>query len=157
MTDLREDEVFADLYPEEDKDKKKKKKPKIRSTDLYITINLNESFTTMSPERKLLFKTYAVKLFDQRGILSFVSDEEDLDNPLANIDKVEVVWRPEVGTQKKRLHLHAFVGIEHHGFLTFEANQLRADAEAVFGHKIHLDCKYGSNARLRWISYLNKS
>jgi len=157
MTDLREDEVFADLYPDEEKGEDKKRKKRLRSTDMYITINLNESFLTMSTERKLLFKNFAVNLFDRKGILSFMRDEMDPGNPLANIEKADITWKPEVGKKQNRLHLHAFVGIQHRGFYTFEANQLRDEAEKVFGHAIYLNCKFGSSAHVRWMNYLNKS
>lgn len=151
---LHEDEVFQEFFSEKKKPKKKRKKK--RSTDVFITLNLNEKFSSMSQEQKERFRDFAKDLFDKKDILLYFEDRDSPGNPLANMDNVQIDWKPEVGPQKGRLHLHALVAIEHHGFLTFKANELRDAARNLFGHSVYLQCPVSSNQRVRWENYLNK-
>ena len=123
---------------------------------MLMTLNLNEKFSTMTAERKKQFKDFAVYLFDNKNILNFFKDKTSPGNPLAHMDHVEIKWAPEVGKESGRLHLHALVAIEHHGFLSFKANEFRAYAKEYFGHAIHLDCPLSSNEKTKWENYLQK-
>jgi hypothetical protein len=147
--DLKNDEVFGDLF-------ERKKQKKKKSTDVFITLNLNEVFATMSTERKHLFRSFGVKLFKEEDILLYFKDMTNPEYPLENMDKVEIKWKPEVGPKNGKLHLHALVAIEHHGFYTFQANELREHARQVFGHSVYLQCPVSSNARTRWNNYIHK-
>lgn len=153
---LEQDDVFRDFFEEGKQTKKKKKGRKLKSTDLMITLNLNEKFTNMTTEQKRAFRQFAVDLFDKKQILSFFKDRENPSNPLANMQNVEIKWRPEVGPQQGKLHLHALVAITHTGFYTFKANELRSFATQTFGHNIYLSCPVSSNERVKWESYLQK-
>jgi hypothetical protein len=146
---LRDDEVFQDLYTSDVKKKGRRK----RSTDLMLTINLNERFETMDREQKQKFKDFAVSLFDKRKVLEYFKDKFSPDNPLAGMDSVDIQWKPEIGPKTGKLHLHARVAIEHQGFLTFQANGLRE--ETVFW-SFHLSCPVSSNERIKWENYVNK-
>src|SRR4051812_30734965 len=115
---IEEDETFAQLL--KDKSREGKKKARQRSTDMLLTLNLNEQFDHMSKEQKQKFRDFAVDLFDKKDILTYFQDRFTPGNPLAYIENVEIKWKPEIG----RLHLHALVAIEHHGFLSFKANCL---------------------------------
>src|SRR6185437_6311046 len=109
------------------REKKRRRGRKPRSTDVYITLNLNEVFKDMSRERKVLFRDFCEQLFGPRkGILLYFRDREHPLDPLVNMDSSIVKYKPEVGPLKDRLHIHALVAIEHHGFYSFEANRLRA-------------------------------
>lgn len=147
---LQQDEVFQDLYEKKARPKKK------RSTDMMVTMNLNEKFSNMSQEQKQKFKDFAVNLFDHKKILDYFENKGSPENPLRDMDWVEVKWKPEVGPVSGKLHLHALVAIEHHGFLTFKANKLREDAKKLFGHNVYLNCPVSSNERVRWYNYLTK-
>ncbi len=149
---IQDDEVFREYFPDE----KEKKKKKGRSTDMYMTLNLNEAYATMTIERKQLFKRFMVDLFDKRKILSYFHDKDDPTNPLANMDDVQIEYKPEVAPKTGRLHLHALVAIQHHGFYTFQANELRAEAKRVFGHNVYLSCPISSNEKIKWSNYLQK-
>lgn len=153
---IQDDEVFQDYFPDIKEKKMGKKKKKKRSTDMYMTLNLNEKFSTMSTERKQLFKTFMVDLFDKRQILSYFRDRDNPSNPLANIDDVKIEYKPEVAPKKGFLHLHALIAIEHHGFYSFQANALRAECKRIFGHSIYLSCPISSNERVKWQNYLLK-
>ena len=119
-------------------------------------MNLNETFKSMTREQKEKFRDFAKDLFDKKDILQYFKDRDSPQNPLANIDKVQINWKPEVGPKKGRLHLHALVSIEHHGFLTFQANELREDARTLFGHSVYLQCPVSSNQKVKWENYVNK-
>ena len=147
---LQQDEVFGDLF----QDNKRKKKKK--STDLLMTLNLNEKFSTMTSERKKQFKDFAVSMFDNKKILEFFKDRTSPENPLAHMDHIEIKWAPEVGKETGRLHLHALVAIQHHGFLTFKANDFCAYAKDYFGHSVYVDCPVSSNEKINWENYLQK-
>lgn len=147
---LQDDEVFGDMFRSEEKHKKKK------STDMLLTMNLNEKFATMTTERKQLFKNFAVSLFDDKRILEYFKDKMSPANPLANMDHVDIKWKPEVGSKTGRLHLHALVSIEHHGWLSFRANDLREAARQYFGHAVHLSCPLSSNEKVKWENYIMK-
>src|SRR4051812_41706127 len=151
---IEEDETFAQLL--KDKSREGKKKARQRSTDMLLTLNLNEQFDHMSKEQKQKFRDFAVDLFDKKDILTYFQDRFSPGNPLANIENVEIKWKPEIGPKTGRLHLHALVAIEHHGFLSFKANRLRDHALKVFGHGIYLNCPISSNERIKWVNYLNK-
>lgn len=151
---FEQDEVFHDFF--EEKKVKKKNKSRQKSTDLMITMNLNERFATMSTEQKKKFREFAIDLFDKKHILSYFSDRENPSDPLLNIDNVEIKWKPEVGPTQGKLHLHALVAITHHGFYTFHANQLRQDATQIFGHNLYLSCPVSSSERVKWEAYLQK-
>ena len=121
-----------------------------------LTLNLNESFVNMTEEQKIRFRDFMVRLFDDREILQYFEDKFSPENPLANIASVEVKWRPEVGPSQGKLHVHALVAIEHHGFFSFKANKLREDCRKYFGHAVYLQCPISSNARTKWLNYINK-
>lgn len=121
-----------------------------------ITLNLNEKFSNMTTEQRKNFKQFAVDLFDKKQILNYFKDRENPSNPLANIQNVEIKWKPEVGPQQGKLHLHALVAITHTGFYTFKANALRSLATETFGHNVYLSCPVSSNERVKWESYLQK-
>ncbi len=72
------------------------------------------------------------------------------------MQNVEIKWKPEIGPQQGKLHLHALVAITHTGFYTFKANELRSLATETFGHNIYLSCPVSSNERVKWESYLQK-
>jgi len=72
------------------------------------------------------------------------------------MDSSIVKYKPEVGPLKDRLHIHALVAIEHHGFYSFEANRLRAECKRVFGHSVYLSAPISSNERVKWQNYLLK-
>jgi len=147
---IQEDEVFTDLF--------EKKKSKARSTDMRVTLNLNERFSSMTGEQKQQFKKFANFLFaeDQQGILDFFIDRTSPEDVHANIDKIEIKWLPEIGPKNGKLHLHALVSIEHHGFLSFQANELRSFAKDYFGHGIYLNCPISSSEKLKWANYIQK-
>src|SRR5271170_1833180 len=123
MEEIENDEVFQEYFDEDseldEEETKKKKKKKKRSTEMFVTMSLNEVFTTMTTERKILFRDFAKWLFDQRKILMYFHDMTNPSDPLQNMDNVHIEWRPEVGKEKGVLHLHAIVSIEHHGFYSF--------------------------------------
>ena len=147
------DEVFGDLYQEE---KKKVSPHKKKSTDILLTINLNEKFVDMSVEQKQRFKDWCKYLFDDKHILDYLTSTTSPESPLDDVDEVDVKWKPEIGPIQGRLHLHAMVAIVHHGFLTFHPNLLREDALDEFGHKVYINAKVSSNQRVKWESYMEK-
>ena len=145
-----DDDVFEDF-----KESKKRKK-KNRSTELFMTLNLNEKFANMSREQKQKFKDFGVNLFDKRHILSYFRDQTNPENPLANMEHIQISWKPEIAPHTGKLHLHALVAMEHHGFYSFQANELREDARKLFGHSVYLNCPLSSNAKIKWLNYVNK-
>jgi hypothetical protein len=95
-------------------------------------------------------------MFDKRGILEYFEDKMSPENPLANVENVEIDRNAEVGPKQHKLHLHAFVGLEHHGFLSFRANDFREAARQKFGHAVYLNCPLSSNAKTRYLQYIHK-
>lgn len=145
---------FEEIF--ETKQRQGKKKGK-KSTDIFLTINLNQKFANLTQEEKLKFKAYAVKLFDEKEILQYIRDRESPDNPLGNVDHVGIEWKAEIGPERGLLHLHALVAIQHHGFLSFRVNELRAYSKKYFGHGVHIDAPISSNERIKWLNYINKN
>src|SRR5258708_23177846 len=112
---IEKDKVLKKYFGDEGEEKKVKKKRK-KSTEMYMTMNLNEIFATMTQERKIIFRDFCKWLFDEKKILMYFDDLTSPSNPLSNIDNVTIEWQPEVGKQNVFLHCHALVAIEHHGF-----------------------------------------
>lgn len=152
---LQDDEVFGSYYDDEVK-KAKKKPPKRRSTEIFLTLNLNERLADMDQEQKIRFKDFGVALFDHRKILGYFKSKTNPSDPTRDMDKVKISWKVEVGPKSGKLHFHALISIEHHGFLTFRPNELREDAKTYFGHPIYLSCPISSNERVKWENYISK-
>src|SRR4051812_41544293 len=113
---LSDDEVFRDYFEEEKKDPRNRGR---KSTELFLTMNLNERLSTMTAEEKRDFKAFAETLFGpKRKILTYFTDKKSVDDPSRNILDVKIRWKPEVGPKTGKLHLHALVSIEHDGFFT---------------------------------------
>lgn len=151
---LRDDDVFGSYYEQEFK--KEKKRPKRRSTEIFLTLNLNERLVTMNSDQKTKFKEFGVALFDHRKILDYFKSKTNPTDPLRDMDEVKISWKPEVGPKTGKLHIHALISIEHHGFLTFQPNELRDDAKEYFGHAIYLNSPVSSNERTKWENYISK-
>jgi hypothetical protein len=129
---------------------------KEKSTDIFLTLNINEYFAHMSPEQKVKFRDFCIDLFDKKRILTYLVDRFSPSNPLANVESVDIRWRVEVGPKSQKLHVHSLIAINHTGFLTFRANDLREEARKIFGHHIYLSSPISSNERTRYANYINK-
>src|SRR5690349_4801484 len=120
---FRGDDVFGDLYQEE---KKKVSRHKKRSTDILLTLNLNEN-SSICPSNKSNVSRTGARTYLTTHILDYLTSTTSPESPLDDIDEVSVKWKPEIGPVQGRLHLHALVAIVHHGFLTFHPSLLRED------------------------------
>ena len=106
---LEDDEVFGDYFEEEKKDPRNRRR---KSTELFLTMNLNEKLTNMTNEEKRDFKSFAETLFGpKRKILEYFTDRTSTDDAGRNILEVKIRWKPD-----------ALVSIEHSGFFTFHPN-----------------------------------
>src|SRR5690242_5808490 len=98
-TTLQDDEVFGEMF-----DSKKPRPKRKRSTDVFITLNINEKFENMSIEQKQKFKEFAIRLFDDRKILDYFKSKTSPDNPREDMDDISISWKPELGPKTQKLH-----------------------------------------------------
>lgn len=126
-----------------------------RTSIYHWTINSNQPYEKMTPEDKKKFKKYIEDLMTNDKILDYVTDKNAPDH--RNIDNVKTDYYFEVSPTAGLLHAHGYVSIKHRGFITLRLNQLRADAQKLFGKNLHFHWPVSSDSEATWAAYIAKN
>lgn len=148
---LRDDEIFNDDVREPIPSG-----PATKSSVWAVTINSNTDYDKMSDTDKKKFKKLVDFIFDENGILDFLTDMTSPDNPTNNIDELHYDHYFE-NSSKNLLHAHGIIRLRHHGHFKLEVNKIRALAKTMFGKNIHIDAPVSSDFVGSWESYMKKS
>lgn len=152
--DLTNDPVFGDLFTIA----QKRRDDPLKTSDVFLTINLLESFLDMELGRKELFRGFGERLFgkSQEILEYFVDESSESQDILLTLKETSMSWVAEVCPKTSFLHLHALVQLKHTGKYVFHPEILHKYAFSVFGHKLHIFSPIRSNQAENWKQYMLK-
>lgn len=131
------------------------KKKKTKYSNYYITINSNLDTSKINKEA---FKRRTQRVFDR--IADFIKiknkgDDED------DIDDVSYKTRPEVGPDRKLVHMHALVRIKHRTKVKLDYKAIRKalvkEGAVRKGKGFHFYAKLFRDNRITLLDYINKT
>lgn len=116
---------------------------RIRKSVFGLTMNSNRTLDSMSEDDKQKIKRLMEYLFDQEKIYDLVIPREGArcfrENPELLVE-TNCGYRYEVGGKQSRLHVHAFVEIDHRTVVHINLTKLKALFREYFGQSWYIHC-----------------
>lgn len=150
---LKSDDILGDQIQSQDTHDNQK----TSSSSIWnFTINTNTNYDSMTNEDKKRFKRFMNYVFSEEGILSFLTDIDNPNDPTANLDEPVKTDYYYENSSKNLLHSHGIIRLVHHGRYKLRYNDIRDIAKVMFGKAIHFNAQVHSDGPDPWEEYMKK-
>lgn len=142
-------------------------KRKLRHSNIHLTINTNRAYR--DPDSDEFKRAVAEFLRVANGIIN----ETRLNTPgdliyltpeavkagqtWDDVKEIEFEGRPELGGERRMLHMHLAIFVSHYTNIRFSIDKMRAEFKAGLGDGINLSYRMHADARAALINYINKA
>jgi len=149
MKMLKPKQVVKEIIETND-DRKEGKK----HTNMFITINTNQTTLDILPQFRQVCREYFNKLED------YIDFRDNKKNTLDYIDIIDCKYKIEIGPKNHTIHVHALIKITHHTYIRMMIRELKEDIRKAMNiaTDFHLDTKFlkSDESELNILQYMQK-